>query len=124
MMLTAILITLTTLIGTINGVDIEQFWTISYKLVHPDGVPKVVPVVNGQYPGPQLQGHVGQTVRIHLLNKLVTDTTSIHWHGIKQDGTPWSDGMFFFFFLLLLLIPPFFVLLRFSYIPVKLIAYA
>ena len=71
---------------------IEQDWIITLKEVSPDGVPKVVPVVNGQYPGPVLRGVVGDKVRITVHNLLPTETTSIHWHGIKQTGTPWSDG--------------------------------
>lgn len=81
------------LVTSVAGADIEQEWVISYKSVNPDGVSKVVPVVNGQYPGPQINGVAGQTVRILVINRLPTESTSIHWHGIKQDGTPWNDGV-------------------------------
>lgn len=87
----AILMVFCSLVYAVTA-DINEKWTISYKVVHPDGVPKVVPVVNGKYPGPELRGSVNETVRIEVVNKLPTDSTSIHWHGIKQDGTPWSDG--------------------------------
>lgn len=72
---------------------IEQTWVIDYKFVAPDGVEKVVPVVNQQLPGPTLRGHVGDRVRIRVINKLSSESTSIHWHGVKQLGTPWSDGV-------------------------------
>jgi L-ascorbate oxidase len=36
---------------------------------------------------------VGDRVRITVVNNLPDDTTSIHWHGVKQTGTPWSDGV-------------------------------
>lgn len=52
----------------------------------------MVPVVNNLYPGPTLEGNVGDRVRITVINNLPTEATSIHWHGIKQKGTPWSDG--------------------------------
>lgn len=77
-----------------TSADIEQEWTISYATVRPDGFPKVVPVVNGIYPGPTIRGHTGQSVRIVVHNALITETTSIHWHGVKQTGTVWSDGMY------------------------------
>lgn len=73
--------------------DIEETWTITYKTVHPDGVPKLVPVINNQYPGPELRGKPGQTVQITVHNKLFLETTTIHWHGLKQTGTVWSDGV-------------------------------
>lgn len=73
---------------------IEQTWVISHMLVTPDGVEKLVPVVNGQYPGPELRGTAGDLVKITVINKMPVETTTIHWHGIKQDGTPWSDGKF------------------------------
>lgn len=44
-------------------------------------------------PGPTLKGHVGDRVKIRVVNNLPTETTSIHWHGIKQKGTPWMDGV-------------------------------
>lgn len=72
---------------------IEQTWVISQKFVSPDGVEKLVPVVNGLYPGPTLTGHAGDRVRITVINRLPTETTSIHWHGIKQTGTPFHDGV-------------------------------
>jgi L-ascorbate oxidase len=49
-------------------------------------------VVNNQYPGPTLEGKVGDRVRITIVNK-VDEPTAMHWHGIKQLGTPWADGV-------------------------------
>lgn len=73
--------------------DIEQEWIISLKDVRPDGVLKTVPVVNGMYPGPELRGKAGQSVRIVVRNLLPEESTTIHWHGIKQIGTVSSDGV-------------------------------
>lgn len=71
---------------------ISQTWTISFKTISPDGVAKTVPVVNGQYPGPTLRAHVNDFIRITVVNNL-NESTSLHWHGIKQKGTVWSDGV-------------------------------
>ena len=38
--------------------------------------------VNGQIPGPTLIVHEGQTVIVHVHNKLTTEGISIHWHGM------------------------------------------
>ena len=37
---------------------------------------------NGSIPGPTIQGHVGDTLIVHLYNYLPIDTT-IHWHGLE-----------------------------------------
>lgn len=89
---TTIALILATLVAPAFAADINQEWIISYKTVRPDGVAKLVPVVNGLYPGPTLRGRVGQSVRVVVRNTLPTDTTTIHWHGLKQIATVWSDG--------------------------------
>jgi hypothetical protein len=33
-----------------------------------------------------------QVVNITVINQLETSTLAIHWHGISQRGSPWSDG--------------------------------
>lgn len=47
---------------------------------------------NGAVPGPEFRLTVGDTVIVHLENRLETSKTSIHWHGIEltnaSDGTP------------------------------------
>lgn len=85
---------ITILFSLATAADIEQEWIISYSTVRPDGFAKIVPVVNGVYPGPTLRGRTGQSVRIVVRNAMITDTTSIHWHGVKQTGTVWSDGTY------------------------------
>jgi FtsP/CotA-like multicopper oxidase with cupredoxin domain len=33
-----------------------------------------------------------QVVNITVTNQLQTSTLAIHWHGIRQRGSPWADG--------------------------------
>jgi FtsP/CotA-like multicopper oxidase with cupredoxin domain len=33
-----------------------------------------------------------KVVNITVINQLETSTLAIHWHGISQRGSPWSDG--------------------------------
>ena len=54
---------------------------------------KMVYVYNGSLPGPVIEVWNGQTVRITVYNHLKSETTSIHWHGMYQRGTPWMDGV-------------------------------
>ena len=51
-----------------------------------------VVAVNGQVPGPTIVVYENQTVIANVINKLMTETTAIHWHGILQRNTPWMDG--------------------------------
>ena len=55
------------------------------------GRPRFATVVNGSMPGPTLRLREGDLVTINVTNRL-SETTSIHWHGIKlpadMDGVP------------------------------------
>lgn len=50
-------------------------------------------VVNGLAPGPTLVVYKNQTVVIDVVNNLLSEGTTIHWHGIHQFRTPWMDGV-------------------------------
>merc|ERR1719313_594581 len=58
--------------------------------------------VNRKYPGPLLECDEGDDVEVLLINRLRSDATTIHWHGLHMnDGsmskpTPWADGTFRF----------------------------
>jgi FtsP/CotA-like multicopper oxidase with cupredoxin domain len=56
------------------------------------GIPKQTILVNGTSPGPVLYMAVGDTVEFVVHNYLPFSTT-IHFHGITQLLTPWSDGV-------------------------------
>ena len=51
--------------------------------------------VNKRMPGPTIIVNEGATVLVDVFNYLVTEGTSIHWHGMHQRGTPWMDGVGF-----------------------------
>jgi len=52
----------------------------------------VVMVVNGTYIGPTLEVNEGDNVEVLVLNKMNNLGATIHFHGVKQKGTPWADG--------------------------------
>jgi FtsP/CotA-like multicopper oxidase with cupredoxin domain len=56
------------------------------------GTPKQTILVNGTSPGPALYMSVGETVEFVVHNYLPFNTT-VHFHGITQLDTPWSDGV-------------------------------
>lgn len=58
-----------------------------------DGEPCMVIAVNGTIPGPPIVVYEGQTIIIHVKNDLLSDSLTIHWHGLNQKGTPFMDGV-------------------------------
>ena len=58
-----------------------------------DGVNRMVESVNGTIPGPPMVMYEGQTVVVHVRNTLLSDSVTIHFHGLHQRGTPYFDGM-------------------------------
>ncbi|KAJ6693097.1 MULTI-COPPER OXIDASE [Salix purpurea] len=67
-------------------------WEVEYMYWSPDGLENVVMGINGKFPGPTIRARAGDTVHVQLTNKLHTEGVVIHWHGIRQKGTPWADG--------------------------------
>jgi len=57
---------------------------VEYMYKTPDCLEHVVMGINGQFPGPTIRAEVGDTLVIDLTNKLSTEGTVIHWHGIRQ----------------------------------------
>ncbi|KAG6365851.1 hypothetical protein INS49_000027 [Diaporthe citri] len=72
----------------------EYDFTITLGLAAPDGVWKPMVLVNGQSPGPLIEAATGDTVRVRVTNMLPNNaSTSVHFHGVDQRGTPWMDGV-------------------------------
>jgi len=49
--------------------------------------------VNESIPGPTLYLNKGDNAEITVINEMEDEVTSVHWHGIDQIGTPYSDGV-------------------------------
>ncbi|TVU27489.1 hypothetical protein EJB05_30103 [Eragrostis curvula] len=47
--------------------------------------------VNGQFPGPALEVNEGDCLAVKVTNKGQYNVT-VHWHGVRQMRTGWSDG--------------------------------
>ncbi len=74
------------------GGTITLDWDISWVSAAPDGFPRQVIGINGQWPCPVIEATAGDQIVINLNNQLGTETTSLHFHGISQQGTPEMDG--------------------------------
>ncbi|EKM52914.1 uncharacterized protein PHACADRAFT_261609 [Phanerochaete carnosa HHB-10118-sp] len=81
----------------LNGLKGQPSQTRSYDFVvsqvqgAPDGVDKPMLVVNGMYPGPTIEANQGDRIVVKVTNMLENRTT-IHWHGLFQNGTNYYDG--------------------------------
>ncbi|KAM3072521.1 hypothetical protein ACMFMG_009317 [Clarireedia jacksonii] len=65
--------------------------TLTWDDWHPAGIPRKMILANGQFPAPSLELQQGDNVEFLVINNLPFPT-AVHFHGIEQDGTPWSDG--------------------------------
>lgn len=69
----------------------EYKWTIVDIVANPDGVFRPMITINGQFPGPMIECNDGDTLVIEVDNQSV-NATSLHFHGIYQNGTNFMDG--------------------------------
>lgn len=69
----------------------EYHWIVSDMEGNPDGVFRPMIIINGQFPGEMIRCNRGDTIVVNVENRAV-NATSIHWHGIFQNGTNWMDG--------------------------------
>nr|XP_053649016.1 uncharacterized protein LOC128700086 [Cherax quadricarinatus] len=60
-----------------------------------DGYERPLVTVNRRLPGPSIHVCVGDELVVDVINELGSDSTSIHWHGLHQWGTPYMDGVAF-----------------------------
>ncbi|KAI4794009.1 putative multicopper oxidase, type 1, partial [Aureobasidium sp. EXF-8845] len=71
---------------------IRQYnWTLTETELNPDGVFRPMLLINDQFPGPLIEVNEHDTIRVTVNNQM-TNSTSIHWHGLYQNGTNSMDG--------------------------------
>ncbi|CAH1271167.1 KLHL24 [Branchiostoma lanceolatum] len=63
------------------------------EVITTDGVKRNVITVNGMFPGPTIEVVEGAQVVVTITNKLLSEATSIHWHGMHMRGMPYMDGV-------------------------------
>ncbi|KAI9373097.1 multicopper oxidase-domain-containing protein [Aspergillus egyptiacus] len=65
--------------------------TLTWEDWQPAGIPRKMILANGQFPAPPLELKQGDDVEFLVVNEMPFSKT-IHFHGIEQYETPWSDG--------------------------------
>ena len=59
-----------------------------------DGIERAVESINRLVPGPTIQVCKDDVIKVNLVNMLRSQrVTSIHWHGVRQKGSPHMDGV-------------------------------
>ncbi|KAF5979798.1 laccase [Fusarium bulbicola] len=76
------------------GVLREYWLVVDNKTINGDGIDNLYgKVFNQTYPGPWIKACWGDLIRVHVTNKLQYNGTTVHWHGIRQNGTMEMDGV-------------------------------
>lgn len=76
-----------------TGVVHDFHFVVDEAVGSPDGFQRPMLMVNGQYPGPEIRVNRGDWVRVNVTNRLETQSTVMHWHGIVQGGSSHMDGV-------------------------------
>ncbi|KAF8184481.1 yellow laccase [Pholiota molesta] len=94
-------VTISVVVGAYGAIGPSSNLYIQNKYILPDGFNRSTVLAgptaaNLTFPGPLITGFKGNTFALNVIDNL-TDTTmltstSIHWHGLFQEGTTWADG--------------------------------
>ncbi|OCL14289.1 laccase-like multicopper oxidase [Glonium stellatum] len=76
-----------------TGVTRSYDLHVAFQTIAPDGVQKNGITINGGFPGPLIEANWGDWIQINVTNDIPTEGTTLHWHGLRQPGTPWYDGV-------------------------------
>ncbi|MCL7023832.1 hypothetical protein MKW94_020226 [Papaver nudicaule] len=81
-------------ISSINAEDPYRFfdWVVTYGDIYPLGVKQQGILINGQFPGPQIDSVTNDNLIINVLNNL-TEPFLLSWNGLQQRRNSWQDGM-------------------------------
>ncbi|CAK5281161.1 unnamed protein product [Mycena citricolor] len=64
--------------------------------IAPDGFPRAAVLVGGTFPGPLVTGKIGDNFKLTVVDNQqdnrMLEPTSVHWHGLFQNGTNYMDG--------------------------------
>lgn len=66
---------------------------MSKRCVTADGFSRGFLSINFQLPGPEIQVCKNDIIVVDIFNEADGISTSIHWHGMKQIGTQFNDGV-------------------------------
>ncbi|KAG4906394.1 hypothetical protein JHK84_054904 [Glycine max] len=66
-------------------------WKVTYGTIAPMGVPQQGILINGQFPGPEINSTSNNNVVINVFNNL-DEPLLFTWHGVQHRKNSWQDG--------------------------------
>ncbi|XP_068656261.1 L-ascorbate oxidase homolog [Aristolochia californica] len=78
-----------------KGEDPYRFftWNVTYGYIYPLGVKQQGILINGQFPGPQIDSVTNDNLIINVFNSL-PEPFLLSWNGIQQRRNSWQDGVY------------------------------
>ncbi|KAJ5645758.1 Multicopper oxidase type 2 [Penicillium longicatenatum] len=81
------------LLGACQAATHTFDWNVTWVTANPDGLAdRKVIGINNEWPLPAIEVDKGDRVVVNMYNGLGDKRTSIHWHGMYQEGTNDMDG--------------------------------
>ena len=85
--------TVLTCTAVARAATVTYDFDVGWVVANPDGLFERQTIgINGQWPIPAITANVGDRVVVNVKNSLQNQTTSLHFHGIYQNGTAIMDG--------------------------------
>ncbi|KAJ6403930.1 hypothetical protein OIU84_012182 [Salix udensis] len=77
------------------GEDPYRFytWNVTYGDIYPLGLKQQGILINGQFPGPQIESVTNDNLIISVFNSL-DEPFLISWNGVQQRRNSWQDGVY------------------------------
>ncbi|KAH9314697.1 hypothetical protein KI387_023324 [Taxus chinensis] len=91
---TVVLFVLCVVVGVVRCESPYKFftWTVTSGIISPLGVPQDGILINGQFPGPQIDAVTNDNIVINVFNQLKQHFL-ITWNGVEQRRNSWEDGV-------------------------------
>ena len=81
------------LLSSVRSETIVRDFTVGWVIANPDGaLDRLTIGINGQWPIPVITANVGDRLILTVHNDLKNVSTSLHFHGLFQNGTNHMDG--------------------------------
>ncbi|XP_042519444.1 L-ascorbate oxidase homolog [Macadamia integrifolia] len=79
----------------VNGEDPYRFftWNVTYGDIYPLGIKQQGILINGQFPGPQIECVTNDNLIISVFNSL-DEPFLISWNGLQHRRNSWQDGVY------------------------------
>ncbi|TXG55383.1 hypothetical protein EZV62_020639 [Acer yangbiense] len=83
------------LVTCTSGEDPYRFytWNVTYGDIYPLGVKQQGILINGQFPGPQIDSVTNDNLIVNVFNSL-DEPFLISWNGVQQRRNSWQDGVY------------------------------